>query len=115
MFRTWTWRSTGRRECRPPHTAPSRSGRCRPAGHGRRCWAESAHHKPAGLGGPVVTTPGLEHAFREEWTAVVASLARRLGDLQAAEDAAAEAFATAARVWERDGVPPNPGGWLTVT
>src|SRR5262249_14260086 len=40
---------------------------------------------------------------------------RRLGDLQAAEDAAAEAFATAARVWERDGVPPNPGGSLTVT
>jgi RNA polymerase sigma-70 factor (ECF subfamily) len=58
---------------------------------------------------------GLEHAFREEWTAVVAALARRLGDLQAAEDATAEAFAAAARAWARDGVPPNPGGWLTVT
>src|SRR5215831_4852307 len=57
----------------------------------------------------------LEHAFREEWTAVVAALARRLGDLQAAEDATAEAFAAAARAWARDGVPPNPGGWLTVT
>ena len=58
---------------------------------------------------------GLEHAFREEWGAVVATLARRLGDLQAAEDAAAEAFAAAAVAWRRDGVPPNPGGWLTVT
>ncbi len=57
----------------------------------------------------------LEHAFRQEWTAVVAALARRLGDLQAAEDATAEAFAAAARAWARDGVPPNPGGWLTVT
>ena len=57
----------------------------------------------------------LERAFREEWAAVVATLARRLGDLQAAEDAAAEAFAAAASSWARDGVPPNPGGWLTVT
>ena len=57
----------------------------------------------------------LEHAFREEWGAVVATLARRLGDLQAAEDAAAEAFAAAAQAWAKNGVPPNPGGWLTVT
>jgi RNA polymerase sigma-70 factor (ECF subfamily) len=58
---------------------------------------------------------GIERAFRDEWGAVVASLARRLGDLQAAEDAAAEAFAAAAVAWARDGVPPNPGGWLALT
>jgi RNA polymerase sigma-70 factor, ECF subfamily len=57
----------------------------------------------------------LERAFREEWATVVATLARRLGDLEAAEDAAAEAFAAASVNWARDGVPPNPGGWLTVT
>ncbi len=57
----------------------------------------------------------LERAFREEWGSVVATLARRLGDLQAAEDAAAEAFAAASAAWARDGVPPNPGGWLMVT
>ena len=57
----------------------------------------------------------LEHAFREEWTAVVATLARRLGDLQLAEDATQEAFAAAALAWPRDGVPPKPGAWLTVT
>jgi RNA polymerase sigma-70 factor (ECF subfamily) len=62
-----------------------------------------------------MTEPGLERAFREEWGAIVAALARRTGDLQAAEDATAEAFAAAAQAWQRDGVPPNPGGWLTVT
>jgi len=66
---------------------------------------------PGGLAG----STRLERAFREEWGAVVATLARRLGDLQAAEDAAAEAFAAASVTWARDGVPPNPGGWLTVT
>ena len=66
---------------------------------------------PDAVGG----TARLERAFREEWGAVVATLARRLGDLQAAEDAAADAFAAAAASWARDGVPPNPGGWLTVT
>jgi len=66
---------------------------------------------PDGLAGAT----RLERAFREEWGAVVATLARRLGDLQAAEDAAAEAFAAASVAWARDGVPPNPGGWLAVT
>jgi len=45
----------------------------------------------------------------------VATLARWLGDLQAAEDAAAEAFAAAAVAWPKDGVPPKPGAWLTLT
>jgi RNA polymerase sigma-70 factor (ECF subfamily) len=62
-----------------------------------------------------LTGDPLERVYREEWAAVVATLARRLGDLQAAEDAAQDAFATAAVVWARDGVPPNPGAWLTVT
>ncbi len=56
----------------------------------------------------------LERAFREEWAAVVATLARRFGDLQLAEDAAQEAFAAAAVAWPRDGVPARPGAWLTV-
>jgi RNA polymerase sigma-70 factor (ECF subfamily) len=59
--------------------------------------------------------PPLERAFREEWAAVVATLARRTGDLQLAEDAAQEAFARAAVTWPRDGVPAKPGAWLTVT
>ncbi|WP_343048282.1 RNA polymerase sigma factor [Cellulomonas humilata] len=46
---------------------------------------------------------------------MVASLTRRFGDLDVAEDAAAEAFAVAVERWPSDGVPPNPGGWLTTT
>jgi RNA polymerase sigma-70 factor (ECF subfamily) len=57
----------------------------------------------------------IARAHREEWTRVVASLARRFGDLDVAEEAAAEAFATAVERWPSDGVPPNPGGWLTTT
>jgi RNA polymerase sigma-70 factor (ECF subfamily) len=56
----------------------------------------------------------LERAYHDEWSAVVATLARRLGDLQRAEDATQEAFAKAAVAWERDGVPEKPGAWLTV-
>ena len=46
---------------------------------------------------------------------MVATLTRRFGDLDIAEDAAAEAFATAVARWPSDGVPPNPGAWLTTT
>jgi RNA polymerase sigma-70 factor (ECF subfamily) len=54
-------------------------------------------------------------AHRAQWARVVAALARRFGDLDIAEEAAAEAFATAVERWPVDGVPPNPGAWLTTT
>ncbi|WP_341996865.1 RNA polymerase sigma factor [Microbacterium sp. LWH7-1.2] len=54
-------------------------------------------------------------AHHEEWARVVAGVARRFGDLDLAEDAAAEAFVAAVERWPRDGVPPNPGAWLTLT
>lgn len=57
----------------------------------------------------------LERAFREERAQVVATLARRLGDLQLAEDAVSEAFAAAAVAWPSAGVPDRPGAWLTTT
>lgn len=46
---------------------------------------------------------------------MVAALCRRFGDLDIAEEAAAEAFVTALERWPVDGVPPNPGAWLTTT
>ncbi|WP_408630656.1 RNA polymerase sigma factor [Micromonospora echinaurantiaca] len=46
---------------------------------------------------------------------MVANLARRFGDLDVAEEATAEAFVAAAERWPREGVPPNPGGWLATT
>ncbi|WP_242910686.1 RNA polymerase sigma factor [Actinomadura terrae] len=54
-------------------------------------------------------------AHHAEWARVVAALTRRFGDLDIAEEAAAEAFATAVQRWPSDGVPPNPGAWLTTT
>jgi RNA polymerase sigma-70 factor (ECF subfamily) len=57
----------------------------------------------------------ITRAHHEEWARVVASLAKRFGDLDLAEESAAEAFATAVERWPADGVPPNPGAWLTTT
>jgi RNA polymerase sigma-70 factor (ECF subfamily) len=52
-------------------------------------------------------------AHRDEWARIVAALTRRFGDLGIAEEAAAEAFVTAVTRWPVDGIPPNPGAWLT--
>lgn len=57
----------------------------------------------------------IARTHHEEWARVVASLARRFGDLDIAEEAAAEAFATAVERWPAHGIPPNPGAWLTTT
>ncbi|GLX99421.1 sigma-70 family RNA polymerase sigma factor [Herbidospora sp. NBRC 101105] len=54
-------------------------------------------------------------AHHEEWARLVAALTRRFGDLDVAEEAAAEAFAAAVERWPADGPPPNPGAWLTTT
>lgn len=57
----------------------------------------------------------LEDVHRDEWPRVVASLARRFGDLDIAEEAAGDAFLAAAERWPIDGEPANPGGWLMTT
>ena len=53
--------------------------------------------------------------FREEFGRSVAALIRTFGDMDLAEDAVQEAFAVALRRWPGDGLPPNPGGWITTT
>jgi RNA polymerase sigma-70 factor (ECF subfamily) len=53
--------------------------------------------------------------FREESGRSVAALIRAFGDIDVAEDAVQEAFAVALRKWPGDGLPPNPGGWITTT
>jgi len=57
----------------------------------------------------------LEQVFRDEWGRVLAGLVGYLGDFDLAEDAAQEAFAIAAARWPKEGSPPNPGAWLTIT
>jgi RNA polymerase sigma-70 factor, ECF subfamily len=54
-------------------------------------------------------------AFTAQWGQVVATLIRVTGDWDLAEDSAADAFATALQRWRRDGIPRNPGAWLTTT
>jgi RNA polymerase sigma-70 factor, ECF subfamily len=57
----------------------------------------------------------ITRVHRTEWARVVAALARRYGDLDIAEEMAGEAFAIAVARWPVDGVPANPGAWLTTT
>jgi RNA polymerase sigma-70 factor, ECF subfamily len=49
---------------------------------------------------------------REHSGQVVAILARRLGDLDLADDAVQDALQEALRVWPLKGIPTNPPGWL---
>ncbi|HEX4704609.1 MAG TPA: DUF6596 domain-containing protein [Pseudonocardiaceae bacterium] len=53
--------------------------------------------------------------FRAESGRSVAALIRAFGDIDVAEDAVQEAFVVALAKWAADGVPPNPGGWITTT
>lgn len=55
----------------------------------------------------------LAQVFRRESGRVLAGLIRELGDFDAAEDVLQDALSKAAEVWARDGVPANPGAWLT--
>jgi RNA polymerase sigma-70 factor (ECF subfamily) len=57
----------------------------------------------------------IERVFREEYGRVVATLIGDLRDIELAEDALQDALAAALETWPRDGVPQNPGGWLTIT
>jgi RNA polymerase sigma-70 factor (ECF subfamily) len=54
-------------------------------------------------------------AFRREWGQIVATLIRVTGDWDLAEECAQDAFAAALESWPREGVPRNPGAWLTTT
>jgi RNA polymerase sigma-70 factor (ECF subfamily) len=60
-------------------------------------------------------TAAVERVFREEYGRLIASLVRRFGDIDIAQEAAGEALVVALEKWPESGVPPNPGGWLTIT
>ncbi|MFF4415593.1 RNA polymerase sigma factor [Streptosporangium sp. NPDC001559] len=53
--------------------------------------------------------------YRAEWVTLVAALARWSGDLDLAEEAAADAVAAALETWPGSGVPDRPGAWLWTT
>ncbi|OGO53834.1 MAG: RNA polymerase subunit sigma-24 [Chloroflexi bacterium RBG_16_69_14] len=64
---------------------------------------------------PIVDDALIGRIFREESGRSVATLIRVLGDIDVAEDAVQEAFALALSRWPSEGLPPNPGGWITTT
>lgn len=55
----------------------------------------------------------IEQTFREESGRVLAALISYLGDFELAEDALQEALVVALERWPADGIPNNPGAWLT--
>lgn len=57
----------------------------------------------------------MARSFRDEWARVLAFLIRFTGDWDLAEECAQDAFAQALVKWRRDGLPRNPGAWLTTT
>ncbi|MEO8463452.1 MAG: DUF6596 domain-containing protein [Chloroflexota bacterium] len=66
-------------------------------------------------GATEVGVPEIGRIFREESGRSIATLIRAFGDIDVAEDAVQDAFAIALRRWPVEGVPPNPGGWITTT
>jgi len=57
----------------------------------------------------------VERVFREEYGRVVAVLVRVFGNIDIAEEAVQDAFATAVVRWPERGVPPAPAGWIITT
>ena len=74
-------------------------------------------HRGAAGQGLRVGAPGaaIDRLFRRESGRAVASLIRVLGDFDLAEEAVQEAWIVALERWPRDGVPRNPGAWITTT
>ncbi|MCI0814670.1 MAG: RNA polymerase sigma factor [Chloroflexi bacterium] len=56
-----------------------------------------------------------ERIFRQESGRIVATLIRVFGDFDLAEEAMQDAFAVALERWPREGIPANPGAWITTT
>ncbi|MFH9759349.1 RNA polymerase sigma factor [Streptomyces anulatus] len=62
-----------------------------------------------------VAAEAVEAVFREERGLLLASLVRRFGDLDLAEEVTSEAIEAALRHWPAEGVPARPGAWLLTT
>jgi RNA polymerase sigma factor (sigma-70 family) len=63
----------------------------------------------------VTSGADIDAIWRIESARVIASVARITRDVGLAEDLAQDAVVAALETWPRDGVPPNPGAWLTQT
>jgi RNA polymerase sigma-70 factor (ECF subfamily) len=62
------------------------------------------------------STPTIvERTFRQEAGRVLATLIGTMGDFELAEDAFQDTLVVALERWPLDGIPRNPGAWMTVT
>jgi RNA polymerase sigma-70 factor (ECF subfamily) len=57
----------------------------------------------------------VDRVWRADSASMLGVLARRLGDLDRAEEALQDALAEALKHWADEGVPPSPAGWLVTT
>lgn len=70
---------------------------------------------PGVPGNALVPDAALAQIVRDEAGLIVAALYRRIGDFDIAEEAVQEAVVAALHEWRSNGVPANPGAWLTLT
>ncbi len=73
---------------------------------------KSADAEPRRSSGSADASSTAEMVARRSYGKLVAFLAARTRDLAAAEDALADAFASALEDWTRNGCPENPEAWL---
>ena len=64
---------------------------------------------------PALAAAEIEGVFRQEYGRAVAVLVRVFGDIDVAEEAVQDAFATAVQRWPAAGLPPSPAGWIITT
>lgn len=64
---------------------------------------------------PTPDASAIERVFRAEYGRAVAVLVRTFGDIDIAEEAVQDAFATAVQRWPSTGIPPSPAGWIITT
>ena len=64
---------------------------------------------------PADPAAAVADAHRREWAFVLAATARVAGDIDLAEECVQDAYVAALDAWSRQGVPRNPGAWLTTT
>jgi RNA polymerase sigma-70 factor (ECF subfamily) len=93
-----------------PSPWPDRSGS---AAAGRPAGEVAAGEVGEVAAGEVEIAGAVADAHRREWTFVLAATARVTRDLEAAEECVQDAYVAALDAWARQGVPRNPGAWLT--
>src|ERR1051326_2094463 len=102
--RTWTKRSSGQDEFRQAareRRAVSRSARWPSCRSGLKHLLD------------MDARAVVESVFRQESGRIVATLIRISGSFDRAEEAMQEAFASALASWPGNGIPSNPGAWIT--